>query len=30
VGLRRGRVCFDGAPGEVTPAVAAAIYGDDP
>ena len=28
VGLRRGRVCFDGAPGEVTPAVADAIYGD--
>ena len=28
VGLRRGRVCFDGAPGDVTPAVAEAIYGD--
>jgi phosphonate transport system ATP-binding protein len=28
VGLRRGRVCFDGAPAEVTPAVVAAIYGD--
>jgi len=28
VGLRRGRVCFDGAPGEVTPAVAEAIYGE--
>jgi phosphonate transport system ATP-binding protein len=28
VGLRRGRVCFDGAPGAVTPAVVAAIYGD--
>jgi phosphonate transport system ATP-binding protein len=28
VGLRRGRVCFDGAPGDVTPAVADAIYGD--
>jgi phosphonate transport system ATP-binding protein len=28
VGLRRGRVCFDGAPGEVTPAVVEAIYGD--
>jgi phosphonate transport system ATP-binding protein len=28
VGLRRGRVCFDGAPGDVTPAVAGAIYGD--
>jgi phosphonate transport system ATP-binding protein len=28
VGLRRGRVCFDGAPAEVTPAVAEAIYGD--
>ena len=28
VGLRRGRVCFDGAPAEVTPAVADAIYGD--
>ena len=27
VGLRRGRVCFDGAPGDVTPAVADAIYG---
>jgi phosphonate transport system ATP-binding protein len=29
VGLRRGRVCFDGAPAEVTPAVVDAIYGDD-
>ena len=28
VGLRRGRVCFDGAPGGVTPAVAGAIYGE--
>jgi phosphonate transport system ATP-binding protein len=28
VGLRRGRVCFDGRPGEVTPAVVDAIYGD--
>ena len=28
VGLRRGRVCFDGAPAQVTPAVVAAIYGD--
>ena len=28
VGLRRGRVCFDGAPEDVTPAVAGAIYGD--
>jgi phosphonate transport system ATP-binding protein len=28
VGLRRGRVCFDGPPSAVTPAVAAAIYGD--
>jgi phosphonate transport system ATP-binding protein len=30
VGLRRGRVCFDGAPGDVTPAVVEAIYGDAP
>ncbi len=30
VGLRRGRVCFDGAPREVTPAVVDAIYGDGP
>jgi phosphonate transport system ATP-binding protein len=28
VGLRRGRVCFDGAPAEVTPTVVDAIYGD--
>ncbi len=28
VGLRRGRVCFDGPPREVTPAVADAIYGE--
>ena len=28
VGLRRGRVCFDGAPRDVTPAVVDAIYGD--
>jgi phosphonate transport system ATP-binding protein len=28
VGLRRGRVCFDGSPAEVTPAVVDAIYGD--
>ena len=28
VGLRRGRVCFDGAPGEVTPDVVEAIYGE--
>jgi phosphonate transport system ATP-binding protein len=28
VGLRRGRVCFDGPPAAVTPAVVAAIYGE--
>jgi phosphonate transport system ATP-binding protein len=28
VGFRAGRVVFDGAPGAVTPSVAAAIYGD--
>jgi len=28
VGLRRGRVCFDGPPREVSPAVVDAIYGD--
>jgi phosphonate transport system ATP-binding protein len=28
VGLRRGRVCFDGAPREVTPDVVEAIYGE--
>ena len=28
VGLRRGRVCFDGAPSDVTPAVVEAIYGE--
>ena len=28
VGLRRGRVCFDGAPRDVTPAVVDAIYGN--
>jgi phosphonate transport system ATP-binding protein len=28
VGLRRGHVCFDGAPGEVTPDVVEAIYGE--
>ena len=28
VGLRRGRVCFDGAPAAVTPAVVEAIYGE--
>jgi len=28
VGLRRGRVCFDGAPAGVTPAVVEAIYGE--
>jgi len=28
VGLRRGRVCFDGAPRDVTPTVVDAIYGD--
>ena len=28
VGLRRGCVCFDGAPTDVTPAVVDAIYGD--
>jgi phosphonate transport system ATP-binding protein len=28
VGLRRGRVCFDGTPAAVTPAVVEAIYGD--
>jgi phosphonate transport system ATP-binding protein len=27
VGLRRGRVCFDGVPAEVTPAVVETIYG---
>jgi phosphonate transport system ATP-binding protein len=27
VGLRRGRVCFDGAPADVTPGVVEAIYG---
>ena len=30
VGLRRGRVCFDGTPAEVTPAVVDAIYGAEP
>ena len=30
VGLRRGRVCFDGPPSAVTPAAADAIYGDAP
>ena len=28
VGMRRGRVIFDGAPGDVTPEVVRAIYGD--
>jgi phosphonate transport system ATP-binding protein len=28
VGLRRGRVCFDGAPADVTPAVIDAIYAE--
>jgi len=28
VGLRRGRVCFDGTPSAVTPGVVDAIYGD--
>jgi phosphonate transport system ATP-binding protein len=28
VGLRRGRLCFDGRPSDVTPAVVRAIYGD--
>jgi phosphonate transport system ATP-binding protein len=28
VGFRRGRVCFDGAPGAVTPSVVEAIYGE--
>jgi phosphonate transport system ATP-binding protein len=28
VGLRRGRLCFDGSPSAVTPAVVDAIYGD--
>jgi phosphonate transport system ATP-binding protein len=30
VGLRRGRVCFDGAPRDVSPAVVDAIYGEGP
>ena len=30
VGFRQGRVAFDGPPAAVTPAVARAIYGDDP
>jgi phosphonate transport system ATP-binding protein len=30
IGLRRGRVCFDGAPAEVTPAVVESIYGAAP
>ena len=30
VGLRRGRVCFDGPPSAVTSAVVDAIYGDAP
>ena len=30
VGFQRGRVCFDGPPAAVTPAVAAAIYEDAP
>jgi phosphonate transport system ATP-binding protein len=29
VGLRRGRVMFDGPPAAVTPEVVHAIYGDD-
>ena len=29
VGLRQGRVCFDGAPGAVTPAVVETIYGSE-
>jgi phosphonate transport system ATP-binding protein len=30
VGLRQGRVMFDGVPGAVTPAVVSAIYGESP
>jgi phosphonate transport system ATP-binding protein len=30
VGLRRGRVIFDGAPASVTSAVVREIYGDEP
>jgi phosphonate transport system ATP-binding protein len=29
VGFRAGRICFDGPPARVTPAVAEAIYGGD-
>jgi phosphonate transport system ATP-binding protein len=29
VGFRAGRVCFDGPPAKVTPAVVAAIYGEE-
>ncbi|HEV8676694.1 MAG TPA: phosphonate ABC transporter ATP-binding protein [Methylomirabilota bacterium] len=29
VGFRAGRICFDGPPGKVTPAVAAEIYGEE-
>ncbi len=30
VGFRAGRVCFDGPPAKVTPAVVEAIYGEEP